>query len=233
MTYPDGFLPHHFPFRKIPRLSRQCVITEKLDGTNCVVHISGDKMFIGSKNRWLAEDSDHYGFRAWCMAHKEELFTLGDGFHYGEWWGGGIQRGYGLAKDDKRFSLFNVDRWCLRGQSPKVRNDESGKVQDVLPPCVALVPIAAECPFNTANVEQVMDAMRRGGSLAVPGYMNPEGIVVYHKAADQLFKKTFDGDGEPKSKRSSPNGLEAAAATAHGKTPAVAGDAGSSPARGA
>jgi len=30
------------------------------------------------------------------------------------------------------------------------------------------------------------------GSYAAPGFMQPEGVVVYHKASGQVFKKTPD-----------------------------------------
>ena len=30
------------------------------------------------------------------------------------------------------------------------------------------------------------------GSIAAPGFMKPEGVVVFHKAANVLFKKTLD-----------------------------------------
>ena len=32
------------------------------------------------------------------------------------------------------------------------------------------------------------------GSIAAPGFMKPEGIIIYHTAANQYFKKTIDGD---------------------------------------
>jgi hypothetical protein len=36
------------------------------------------------------------------------------------------------------------------------------------------------------------------GSLANTGYMNPEGIVVYHTAGNVMFKKTIKDDEVPK-----------------------------------
>jgi hypothetical protein len=33
----------------------------------------------------------------------------------------------------------------------------------------------------------------------MPGFMDPEGIVVYHVAANQMFKVTLKGDDAPKS----------------------------------
>ncbi|KKK97207.1 hypothetical protein LCGC14_2655100, partial [marine sediment metagenome] len=35
-------------------------------------------------------------------------------------------------------------------------------------------------------------------SLAAPGFKEPEGIIIYHIAANQMFKKTFDHDEKHK-----------------------------------
>src|SRR3954471_9773147 len=98
------------PFQKIARLKRNSIITEKIDGTNAVVAIGDDGTFrVGSRTRWITPDDDNYGFAKWAFAHEDELRELGPGRHFGEWWGNGIQRKYGVL--DKRFSLFNVGRW--------------------------------------------------------------------------------------------------------------------------
>jgi hypothetical protein len=39
-----------------------------------------------------------------------------------------------------------------------------------------------------------MDKLRRDGSISAPGFMDPEGIVIFHTAARIMFKKTFKGD---------------------------------------
>ena len=39
-----------------------------------------------------------------------------------------------------------------------------------------------------------------GGSVASPGCMRPEGIIIWHTAAQTYFKKTFDKDDEWKGK---------------------------------
>jgi hypothetical protein len=37
-------------FKKIPRLSRECVVTEKIDGTNGVIYIGeGGEFLVGSR----------------------------------------------------------------------------------------------------------------------------------------------------------------------------------------
>ena len=186
-------------FKKIPRLSREMIITEKIDGTNACVFIGEDGEFlVGSRTRWITPDNDNHGFARWSYANKDELLKLGPGRHFGEWWGSGIQRGYGLAKDDKRFSLFNVGRWVLFGEEPVIVPTQDPKVtrtKTPLPARVGLVPVLYTGPFSTVIIEEVLRGLADGGSVAAPGFNRPEGIVVFHDAGGYLFKKTLDGDG--------------------------------------
>jgi len=169
---------------KIARLSRECVITEKIDGTNAQICISDAGEFrVASKNRWITLREDNYGFARWAFEHEAELRTLGPGRHFGEWWGCGIQRGYGLQ--EKRFSLFNVHRWG-----------------DVRPACCGVVPVLFRGIFDTVRIEIVRDVLKHEGSVAAPGFSNPEGIVVYHAASKTLFKKTILNDERPKGEAS-------------------------------
>lgn len=171
-------------FAKIPRLSRQCVITEKIDGTNGQVYISEDgQIRAGSRTRWLIPGKqDNHGFAAWVEEHKAELLTLGPGRHFGEWWGCGIQRGYGLT--EKRFSLFNVRRWVDK-EAP--------------PACCHVVPVLYRGHFTTRAIEGILTALQTDGSQAAPGFLDPEGIIIYHVAGGYLFKKTIKNDEAPKS----------------------------------
>ena len=105
------------PFPKVPRLMRPVVVTEKIDGTNASVCVYPDgTVRAGSRKRWITPEDDNFGFAAWVRDHAEELRGLGEGHHFGEWWGRGIQRGYGLQT--RRFSLFNVDRWNADNPPP-------------------------------------------------------------------------------------------------------------------
>lgn len=173
-------LPGFKDFKKIPRLSRECVITEKIDGTNGVIYIENNVLWVGSRSRWLSETSDNFGFYKWAMENREELLKLGLGYHYGEWWGVGIQRNYGLK--EKRFSLFNVSKW-----------DDF----EIRPKCCEIVPILYTGLFKTDVIDTVLEDLKLG-SVAVPGFMNPEGIVIFHKPSGYLFKKTLEKDEEPK-----------------------------------
>jgi len=191
-------------FPKIARYSRGCIVTEKIDGTNGCIFIgeSGD-FLVGSRSQWITPDKDNHGFARWAREHETELRQLGPGRHFGEWWGSGIQRGYGLSKGEKRFSLFNTVRWCLNGQTPQVipgGDPRITKVQDVLPACVGLVPILWRGDFDSLPVETILTDLVTTGSKAAPGFMVPEGIVIFHVAGNVAFKKTLDKDGEPKNK---------------------------------
>jgi hypothetical protein len=98
-------------FPKIARLKREAIITEKIDGTNSAIIINEEgELACQSRNKIITTKQDNAGFANWVEQNKEELIKqLGVGTHYGEWWGPGIGRGYGLTK--KRFSLFNTHIW--------------------------------------------------------------------------------------------------------------------------
>jgi hypothetical protein len=183
-------MPFEFkPWPKTPRLFREVVITEKIDGTNGAIHVSDDGLEVGaqSRNRLITPDDDNFGFARWVYDNAGALAdTLGPGVHYGEWWGSKIGRGYGLTNGERRFSLFNTARW----------DELSVEGVDSL----SVVPVIYDlAKFDRAYVNLAIDGLREYGSLAAPGFMNPEGIIVYHKASRQVFKATLDNDGQPKS----------------------------------
>lgn len=183
------------PFPKMQRLRRECIITEKIDGTNASICITeDDKFLVGSRTRWITPQNDNYGFAAWAYAHEEELRQLGKGHHFGEWWGAGIQRRYNI--DHKRFSLFNTIRWHLKGQMLNTYNT-SGNPKDTkqtqeLPACCHLVPLLYRGVFSTCEAVEQLAYLKAVGSIAAPGFMNPEGIVIYHIRANTGFKLTID-----------------------------------------
>ncbi len=168
-------------FPKIYRLSREIIITEKIDGTNAQIFISDEgDIWAGSRTRWITPEDDNFGFAKWVEANKEELLQLGPGQHFGEWWGAKIQRGYGLT--EKRFSLFHT-----HGIAHK-------------PDCVGVVPILYQGEFSEEKIIDSLSALQDHGSVAAPGFMDPEGVVIFHGASQVSFKKTIKGDAEPKGK---------------------------------
>lgn len=192
-------------FPKIARLSREAIVTEKIDGTNGQIFIGPEGEFlVGSRTRWITPDQDNHGFARWAYEHRDELVAgLGVGRHYGEFWGSGIQRGYGLPKGEKRFSLFNVTRWCEAADEPLVIPSldprAEVKYQQKAPACCHIVPVLWRGEFNTVPVIHQLEKLRCHGSVAAPGFMNPEGVVVFHTAGNFGFKKTLTKDEAPKS----------------------------------
>ena len=171
------------PWPKITRIEnrRTPIFTEKLDGTNaCIVigpalglnqdkvlHIeNGLQIFAQSRSRFITPDDDNYGFARWVQENGRELIQLGAGYHFGEWWGQGIKRGYGQTK--KRFSLFDTRRWHADNPPPA--------------PC-EVVPVL---PVETHD--EARSWLLTNGSIAAPGFLNPEGAVMFDLDTKTPFK---------------------------------------------
>lgn len=188
------------PFPKITRIFKDVmIVSEKIDGTNAQIaidevipknpieefggvaegFIDGKRygIWAGSRNRWITPQNDNYGFAGWVSRNAEELVKLGPGRHFGEWWGKGIQRGYGLT--EKRFSLFNTHRW-------------GGNNAEFRPKCCHVVPVLGCWSMDTTKIKEILEELKKTGSKASPGFMDVEGVVVYHPASNQLFKYTVD-----------------------------------------
>lgn len=151
-------------------------IVERSDGDRFAV-------FAQSRSRFITPQVDNHGFAHWVKENAGALVeTLGAGTHFGEWWGSGIQRGYGLKNGDKRFSLFNSGVW--------------GKADLSAVPGLGVVPVL---PFSRIDqVEAALAYLRTRGSAAAPDFYRPEGIVMWHTAARVSFKVTLEGDEMPK-----------------------------------
>lgn len=179
-------------FQKWPKISRlaneKVTVTEKIDGTNaCVIMLPNDEAPFGfeyaaqSRSRLITPENDNFGFAKWVYSNIDELWAdLGPGYHYGEYWGSGIQRGYGLEKGEKRFSVFNAVRW----QQAFVEGHKFST------PGLSTVPLLAHGPFELVNVRDVAHRLYIGGSHAAPGFLNPEGVVVYLHEAKVSYKIT-------------------------------------------
>lgn len=191
---------------KTPRLLRDCTVTEKLDGTNAAIAVrlctaeqlgddenaayafNGDAGFYAvyaqSRNRIITPGNDNAGFAGWVHSNADALAELlGEGLHFGEWWGSKVGRKYGL--DHKRFSLFNTDKHS------HVDHMIGGVPVDT-------VPVLYRGPFDTAEVMQALLRLKWKGSTAAPGFKNPEGVCVFHHASRQVFKVTLDAQDRGK-----------------------------------
>ena len=199
------------PWPKIPRYNRGILITEKIDGTNAQLRftpVDGDPqapenqkilegsatnlivpgldrriaVHVGSRKRWLqpGKHTDNFGFAGWAVERAQELYgALGMGGHYGEWYGVGIQRGYGLV--ERRLALFNTDK------APAIEHLDN----------VEVVPELYRGPMGK-DPNDLVNYLNASGSLAVPGWMKPEGVVIYHLAARTSFKVLCENDDVPK-----------------------------------
>lgn len=170
---------------KTPRLFRDIIVTEKIDGTNAAIHITENPELPGtyavqaqSRNRLIYPGADNYGFAAWVSENAAQLIELlGPGVHFGEWWGKGIQRGYNQS--GRNFSLFNTDR----------HKTVSTLVGGVI---VKPVPVLYHGTFSEARIRVALAKLEISGSVASPGFGNPEGVCVWHSQTRQVFKVTLD-----------------------------------------
>jgi hypothetical protein len=207
-------------FPSLTRFSHGWTITEKLDGTNAAINIvsihddglsdlsNGDAVFarvdqfyVMAQSRtkliWPGKTTDNAGFAQFVKDNAEELVEkLGEGRHFGEWVGPGIgKRHYNLK--EKQFALFNVHRWR--------DTDLPSRVTTV--PCFVLNEYL-DNPGEAAK--KYLNELSSTGSRFVPqqkittpnvsvqGFMNPEGVVMYHGPSKTSFKKTFDYDEQGK-----------------------------------
>ena len=168
--------PEFEPWPKIYRKGKgKFIVTEKLDGTNAhIVITDNNEIYAASRKRYITPDDDNYGFAQWVEDNKDELLKLGEGRHYGEWAGEGIQKNpHNIT--GKQFFLFNVTRW--------------GDHNPNTPDCCEVVPIL----MSGADMTIIDDAMRlllENGSM-VGDVGEPEGVVAYHTFTKRFIKATF------------------------------------------
>jgi hypothetical protein len=170
-------------YPKTPRLyGGNCVITEKLHGTNGTLIFQKDgAMTCGSRNRALTRDKggDNFGFLAWASERQRELFhILGEGVHSGEWCGPGIE-GNNHELEERVFFLFDTTF------VPKLDHYSSQ--------CAELqlwhVPVLYEGKFTPDIVGRLMDELEHRGRWA-------EGVIVRLQSNQwSPLKVTFANDG--------------------------------------
>ena len=211
-------------FPKIPRLNREWIITEKIDGTNaaiiieecplveggeCDTIVPGDSVLavgyrdgkayhVGaqSRKRLINLAEDNHGFAEFVYDNVEALVELlGPGRHFGEWAGPGIQKNR-HELERKTFFLFNTTRFGNIWTS-----DAAHRIGVTVVPVLGIVHNA----IDLAQCEYILLGLLRGGSYAKrragerPGrHGKAEGIMFYSTAANQVFKVTLENDGVPK-----------------------------------
>lgn len=204
---------------KTERLSNTLIaITEKIDGTNAavviervdpdsplfvpdthakVVQVRGEWFSVGaqSRKRLIHPASDNYGFARWAWDNAVELADLlGPGRHFGEWWGLGIQRAYGM--DRKVFSLFDQHRWS--GVS-EVRDEWRPRAREI---SMTTVPLLYTGKLRLEVIDFMVGLLGDAGSFASPEWGStfdrPEGVVTHFPRLDVRLKSFVENDDTPK-----------------------------------
>ncbi len=164
---------------KIPRgQHEQITITEKIDGTNaCIIIRGGEIVGIQSRKRFISpnadgEQNDNFGFARWVHDNAGQLLQLGDGEHYGEWAGEGIQKNPHNLKG-RKFFLFNTFRWNEGHQPPE---------------CCAIVPVLYQGDYDHTVVKAVIGELF---STESDKGNTPEGVIVYFHNTRRYEKHTF------------------------------------------
>ena len=166
-------------FKAWPKIERTnpftATISEKIDGTNACIIISGGEIVgVQSRKRFITPEDDNFGFASWVESNNEQLLSLGDGYHYGEWAGEGIQKNPHKI-EGKKFFLFNTFRW--------------GEHNPETPKCCHVVPVLFIGELSNETIGKVME------DLADDYSGEPEGVVCYYHAFRNYTKLTFKYSG--------------------------------------
>lgn len=183
-------------YRKIPHIAHlEMSITQKLHGTNAQIYIDENEIKAGSRSKWLSpgKGTDNYGFASFVEANKDLLREkLGNGRHYGEWCGPGINSGEGLSS--KQLYLFN---W-----KNHVNQMELYKPHCIIENLVYTVPVLYQGIPDKEQIDSAMARLNCYGSC-ISDYRYPEGIVV-HIGTD-FYKMVFVREEIPWKKKENKN----------------------------
>lgn len=174
-------MPEFVSWGSTPRLFKNMKITEKLDGTNGCIAIIDGVVSAQSRKRLITPKDDNFGFARWVYENAGALTdVLGYGYHYGEWYGEGIQ-GNKLGVDGRYFGLFHPWRY---------RDNDLEQV-DNLTTVPWLHNEAVHGPADHKTISNTLSILGWGGSKATGAYSAPyarklsyrrpvpEGIIVW------------------------------------------------------
>ena len=158
-------------WEKIPRENPfNVTISEKIDGTNaCIIIADGEIVGVQSRKRFITPEDDNYGFAAWVEENKDELITMGDGYHYGEWAGLGIQKNP-LQLERKHLFLFNTFRWNENNPNR--------------PSCCDVVPVLYQGTLKPETIPDLLEELKSKDT-------EREGVVAYYHAFRKYTKHTI------------------------------------------
>ena len=167
-------------FQPWPKISRSvlgdCVMSMKMDGTNaCVIIEEGKIVGVQSRKRMInvGKDNDNFGFASYVSQNEAKFLQLGEGRHYGEWAGLGIQKNpHNL--ENKQFFLFDTRRWGEHNPPPEGIN---------------VVEVLYQGEYTKSKVDEVMNELKTRSETE--GW-KAEGIVVYFPKLSTMEKHTFE-----------------------------------------
>lgn len=181
-----------------PRWHKGLTITEKIDGTNAcvVVDMAKGEVKAQSRKRRITPDDDNAGFARWVYENAGALMdVLGHGYHYGEWFGPGIQKNP-LGVEEKRFALFHALKYTPENGYDLEQVDN-----------LETVPVLFHGQANVLTIADVVEDLEfygtkvKGARLVKEGYAHDpdeyaqaEGIIVFHKETQQKYKILLEGD---------------------------------------
>lgn len=208
---------------KIPRLRRDIVITEKIDGTNAAVRIftagpgySEDYVSGSTVPDFphvfcaTVDDVDYYVV---AQGRKRMLSTetkATDNFGFARWVHGNAEtliRGLGIGTHYGEWygSKIQSGYGYVDGERKFMLFNASRWTPETITD--DLTAIGVESPtvlyqgvFDVSEINYWIEYMKLAGSVHVPG-QKPEGIVIYHVASNNLFKVLCENDELPKGVR--------------------------------
>lgn len=161
----------------------QHVLVESSNGRFVLVGAQSRKKLITP-----GKQTDNYGFAQFVFDNAQTFAdVLGEGIHFGEWYGPGIQKNpWPQGFEGKRFMLFNVTRWGAPETRELLKSSFNGQVE--------VATVIYEGPFDVTRVNNLVLALKDDGSWHVPGMSKPEGVIVFNEAAGINFKVTLEKD---------------------------------------
>lgn len=132
--------------------------------------------YVGHKPEKL---HDNHGFSKWAHENKEALIRLlGEGYHYGEWCGAGIQNGEGLK--EKGFYLFSPRSRYLKLELDGINDkiDILNSINIYFVPELYNGTIGEEPITITGIIQYAMARLYNDGSRIGNGSVKPEGVIV-------------------------------------------------------
>lgn len=163
------------PWPKIGRVSPfKVTVSEKMDGTNaCIIIKDAIIIAVQSRKQFITPEADNFNFALWVKDNSTDLLKLGEGHHYGEWVGPGIQKNPHQLKE-KTFFLFNTARW-----NPDNPNR---------PDCCKTVPVLFQGTLEAHTIPELLKDLTFN---AIGTNIRPEGVVCYYASFKKYTKHTI------------------------------------------